>query len=132
MVAASYGNVLAETIGERAGRGDLVIFTASTRPTTEYYLGAFAARLRLTSYPMSSDEHLGWIDFRIGSDPAFAAEEAARLGSWMDALDPAPGTIWLVEPRSRGNAPLVEALTIRGWAIDATRSTDHVLSFRKS
>ena len=127
LAAANYGHVLAGLLRRRAADGDLVIFTAQTRPTTEYYLGASATRLRMVSHPLGTDDHLGWIDIRIARDPAFAEQEAERLAAWVARLEPAPAHVWLVEPVTPGSAPIVGALQRRGYAVDAQRSDGDVV-----
>ncbi len=132
LAAANYGHVLADKLGRRAQTGDLVIFTASTRPTTEYYLGTWGRRLRMVSYPLGTDEHLGWIDVRIASDPAFAEDAARRMAAWVAALPTPPACIWLIEPATRGSTPLVNALQGLGYAIDRSRSDADVIGLRRA
>ncbi|MEO6029070.1 MAG: glycosyltransferase family 39 protein [Candidatus Binatia bacterium] len=126
-VAADRGAMLADMIGRRAVAGDVVIFSASTRPVTEHYLGAYAARLRLISYPLGTDDHLGWIDLRIATDETFASNEAQRMSTWLTTLTPPPTRLWIVEPTSMGNRPLLEALKQLGYTPDQTRSAPHLL-----
>jgi mannosyltransferase len=131
LTPANFGSALAAMLRTRAAPGDLVIFAASTRPVTEYYLGDAAARLRLVSYPLGTDDHLGWIDIRIARDDAFAAEEARRFATWITNTAPIPSQIWLVEPAVRGNEPLLAALQRLGYALDAARSDAHIFAFRR-
>ena len=126
-VAADRGAMLADMIGRRAVAGDVVIFSASTRPVTEHYLGTYAARLVLMSYPLGTDDHLGWIDLRIATDETFASNEAQRLSTRLTTLTPKPPRLWLVEPTSMGNRPLLEALKTLGYIPDPTRSAPHLL-----
>src|SRR5262249_4613608 len=62
------GDVTPPTRGATGPPADLVIFPASRRPATEYYLCGAADRFRLVSYPLGTDDHLGWIDARIATD----------------------------------------------------------------
>lgn len=130
LAAANFGHVLADMLGHRAQAGDLVVFTASTRPTTEYYLGTWGRRLRMVSHPLGTDDHLGWIDLRIARDPAFAEDEARRTAAWIAALPAPPGHIWLVEPVTPGSAPVVGAIERLGYVVDQSRSDAHIVGFR--
>lgn len=129
IVAANGGFLFADRLGRRAAPDDLVIFAASSRPTTEYYLGTWGERLRMVSYPLGTDDHLGWIDLRVANDEAFAADEARRMATWIADLQPRPRHIWLVVPYAAGNLPLVEAIGALGYAPDPARSAEQILSF---
>jgi hypothetical protein len=108
---ASLGDEIAATLKAGARAGDLVIFTAGTRTMTEYYLRDAPARPHLVSYPLGNDDHLGWIDVRIATDPEIASSEARRLVERISS--PLPDAVWLVGPRAPGNAPLLDELNAR-------------------
>ena len=131
LAVANYGHVLADKLGRRAQTGDLVIFTASTRPTTEWYLGTWGRRLRMVSHPLGTDDHLGWIDLRIARDPGFAEDAARRMGAWIGALPTSPARVWLIEPSTPGSAPLIATLEGLGYSVDPSRSDDDVVGFRR-
>lgn len=131
-VWADQGDRIATMLTERARPGEGVIFTAATRTMTQYYLRHEPDRFRLSSYPLGTDEHLGWIDDRVHRDPRFAAAEAQRFAAWFaDAAEPPP-VVWIVAPRSRGTAPLLAELKRRGYVEDPTRSAGLLLCLRRS
>ena len=128
-VPADRGPWLADLIAKRATPDDLVLFTASTRTTPEHYLGGAAERLRMVSYPLGTDDHLGWIDLRIASDEAFAQDAARRMAEWITRLDAPPRQIWLVAPFAAGNRPLFEALGGLGYAFDQAALDRNLMLF---
>ena len=124
---ADMGDRIAQALVQRARPGESVVFTAATRTMTQYYLRADPQRFRLSSYPLGTDAHLGWIDDRIQNSPQLAAEAAQRFAAWLvDSGDP-PVVIWIVAPRSRGTAPLLAELQRRGYVEDGKRSLGALL-----
>jgi hypothetical protein len=83
------------------------------------------------SYPLGSDEHLGWIDPRIRTDAVFAAEAAEQFARWLSESNPLPPAVWLVGPQSRGTAQLLGELGRLGYHADQSRSTGILLCLRR-
>lgn len=129
---ADMGNRTAQMLTARARPGEEVVFTAATRTMTQYYLRKDPDRLRLASYPLGTDAHLGWIDDRIFTDKQLAADEAKRFAAWLaDAGNPPP-VVWIVAPKSRGTAPLLAELARRGYSEDPKRSVGFLLCLHRS
>ncbi|MFI5365783.1 MAG: glycosyltransferase family 39 protein [Candidatus Binatia bacterium] len=129
---ADLGKSFAQTLLERARPGESVIFTASTRTMTQYYLRQAPDRLRLMSFPLDTDTHLGWIDERIKTDGAFADAAARGLAATLIDAGSAPAVVWVVAPDSRGTAPLLTQLEQRGYHRDTARSTRLLLCLRRN
>jgi 4-amino-4-deoxy-L-arabinose transferase-like glycosyltransferase len=128
---ASLGDVIAPLVTERAKPGDTVVFTASTRIMTQYYLRGAKPGVRLVSYPLGTDSHPGWIDVRIDTDTRFAAEAAQLLARWLLESNPLPAVIWVVAPQSNGTVQLLDELMRLGYRADQTRSTFLVLCLQR-
>jgi len=128
---ADFGDTTARMITERARPGEIVIFTAGTRTMAQYYLRGATERTRLVSYPLGGDEHLGWIDPRIRTDAAFAAEAAEQFARWLSESNPLPPAVWVVAPQSRGTAQLLGELARLGYRADQSRSTGILLYLRR-
>ncbi|MFQ5668687.1 MAG: glycosyltransferase family 39 protein, partial [Candidatus Binatia bacterium] len=128
---ADLGQSIARTLVAKAQPGESVVFTASTRTMTQYYLRRTPNRFRLMSYPLGTDAHLGWIDQRIRTNKTFAAREAQRFATWLVDSGTPPGVVWVVAPRSRGTAPLLAELRRRGYRPDRTRSRGVLLCLRR-
>jgi mannosyltransferase len=129
---ADLGKSVAQTLMERARPGESVIFTASTRTMTQYYLRRDPDRLRLMSFPLDVDTHLGWIDERIKTDATLAETEARRLATTLVDSGSSPAVVWVVAPDSRGTAALLKELEQRGYHRDSARSTRLLLCLRRS
>jgi mannosyltransferase len=128
---ADMGDRIAQMLTARARPGESVVFTAATRTMTQYYLRAGPERFRLSSYPLGTDAHLGWIDGRIQTNPQLAAAEARRFAEWLVDNGQPPAAIWIVAPGSRGTAPLLGELQRRGYVEDRQRSLGFLLCLRR-
>jgi len=132
LLYANYGDVIAPNLRANGHTADLVIFTASRRPATEYYLRGAADRFRLVSYPLGTDDHPGWIDARIATDQELAVSEAQRFTAWMTSAPPVPEVVWVVGPRTQGTPQLIDALARLGYRRDGERSNPHLLCLRRA
>jgi hypothetical protein len=128
---ADLGNRIAPEIVARVHPNETVIFTAATRPMTQYYLRATPPPGRLVAYPLGSDAHLGWTDPRIRTDPAFAAAAAAEFSRWLSTSAPLPDAVWVVAPQSRGTPALLAELARLGYHADASRSAGLLLCLQR-
>jgi hypothetical protein len=128
----NFGNVLARTLKARARPAEMVILAGGTGPTTEYYLRDVPGRFRLVAYPLGTDDHLGWFDFRIGPDPAFAISEARRFTAWMVGAPPVPQVVWVAAPKTQGTGELIAELVRLGYRRDAERSTAQLLCLHRA
>jgi uncharacterized membrane protein len=128
---ADLGNVIARDLVAKVRGGETVVFTASTRTMTQYYLRNAGARFRLVSYPLGTDEHLGWIDPRIRTDAAFGEQAGREFAQWLAAAGSAPDVVWVVAPASRGTPAMLTELQRRGYRTDPERSTGMLLCLRR-
>ncbi len=129
---ADLGNVIAQDLVAKVRPGETVVFTASTRTMTQYYLRHVPSRFRLVSYPLGTDEHLGWIDPRIRTDAAFGDQAGREFAQWLVDGGNAPEVIWVVAPASRGTPALLTELQRRGYRTDHARSGGILLCLRRS
>jgi hypothetical protein len=121
---ADLGKQIAASIQQRVDPKETVIFTAGTWMMTSYYLRNVTPRPRLVAYPLEANDHPGWVNPKIRTDPGFAAAEAERFANWLLDVPSPPPVVWIVAPRTRGTGPLVSELVRRGYRVGPTNAAD--------
>jgi mannosyltransferase len=120
-IFAAKGDQIAKQLMKVVRPGELVIFTAGTRTVADYYLRDQNVPFNRVSYPLGSDDHLGWVDGRIDTDEKFAAAEARRFAQTRLTFRGPAVAVCVVAPTSPGTKPLLAELGQRGYTSDATR-----------
>lgn len=116
------GDKIAAVLLERARPGETVVFTTATRTMAQYYLRHDLDRFRLVSFPLGTDDHLGWIDTAVQTNQEVAGDETERFLAWLLDRGEEPLALWIVAPRSPGTAPLLAGLARHGYVEAPERS----------
>ncbi len=124
--------IRAEYLSRFAGERDMVILTGLRRAAIEYYLIQKHSSLRLFSFPLSTERHLGIFDAEtlLHRPEELERDGAALLQTARETL-PGDGTLWVVDyPAPDVNRRLYHHLQEMKQLIDPLGREMGILSFQ--